>query len=199
MRIGLALALIGMLAACGPSLTPSAAVTPSAGDASSSASGPRISAPPVTPPTPPGTNLPGFTCSDWSGGTTGVANTITTRVGEEQGFDRFVLQFDPIVPTYTVKRQANAVFSQGASGQSVTLAGKAGVLVTVHSAQGTTTFTGSTDIATPGYKVLLEARQTQDFEGYVSWGLGLSQAACMRVFVLNGPARLVVDFQFPSS
>ncbi|HET7338574.1 MAG TPA: hypothetical protein VFK22_03425 [Candidatus Dormibacteraeota bacterium] len=199
MRIGLALALLSILAACGPSLSPIAAVSPSSAAASSAASGPRISPPPVTPPAPPGTNLPAFACSDASGGKTGVANTITARVGEDQGYDRFVLQFDPIVPTYTVKRQGSAVFTQGASGQSVTLAGKAGVLVTVHSAQGTTTFTGSTDVATPGYKVLLEAKQTQDFEGYVSWALGLSQPACMRVFTLDAPARLVVDFQFPSS
>ena len=199
MRIGLALILISILVACGPSLTPSAATTPSAENAAA-ASGPRISPPPITPPTPPGTNLPDFACSDASGGKTGVANTITARVGEEdQGYDRFVLQFDPIVPTYTVKRQDKPVFQLGGSGQNVTLAGKAGVLVTVHSAQGTTTFTGSTDVATPGYKVLLEARQTQDFEGYVSWGLGLSQPACMRVFTLDAPARLVVDFQFPSS
>jgi hypothetical protein len=199
MRIGLALALISILGACGPSLAPSAAVTPASADAPSIASGPRISPPPVTPPTPPGITLPAFTCADASGGKTGVANTITSRVAEQQGYDRFVLQFDPIVPTYTVKRQAKPAFTQGASGQSITLAGNAGVLVTVHSAQGTTTFTGSTDIATPGYKVLLEAKQTQDFEGYVSWGLGLSQPACMRVFVLDAPARLVVDFQFPSS
>jgi hypothetical protein len=199
MRIGLAVALISILAACGPSLAPSAAVSPGAGDAPSVASGPRISAPPVTPPSPPGTNLPAFACADASGGKVGVANTITARVGEQDGYDRFVLQFDPIVPSYTVKRQANAVFTQGASGQTLTLAGKAGVLVTVHSAQGTSTFTGSTDVATPGYKVLLEARQTQDFEGYVSWGLGLSQASCMRVFTLDSPARLVVDFQFRSS
>lgn len=199
MRIGLALAVISILAACGPSLAPSAAVTPPSADAPNVASGPRISPPPVTPPTPPGTNLPAFACADAAGGTTGVANTITSRVGEQQSYDRFVLQFDPIVPSYTVKRQAKPVFAQGASGQNVTLAGNAGVLVTVHSAQGTTTFTGSPDIATPGYKVLVEARQTQDFEGYVSWGLGLNQPACMRVFVLDGPARLVVDFQFPSS
>jgi hypothetical protein len=198
-RIGLLLALISVLAACGPSLAPSAAASPASTDAPRIASGPRISPPPVTPPTPPGTNLPAFACADASGGKTGVANTITSRVGEQQGYDRFVLQFDPIVPTYTVKRQPKPVFTQGASGQSVTLAGNAGVLVTVHSAQGTTTFSGSTDIATPGYKVVLEAKQTQDFEGYVSWGLGLSQPACMRVFVLDGPARLVVDFQFPSS
>ncbi|HEV2415193.1 MAG TPA: hypothetical protein VGX27_10310 [Candidatus Dormibacteraeota bacterium] len=200
MRIGLVALLISILTACGPSLAPSANASPSNADAPSGvASGPRISNPPITPPLPPGTTLPAFACSDASGGKTGVANTITARVGEQDTYDRFVLQFDPIVPTYTVKRQANAVFTQGASGQTVTLAGTAGVLVTVHSAQGTTTFTGSTDIATPGYKVLKEARQVQDFEGYVSWGLGLSQPACMRVFVLDAPARLVVDFQFPSS
>lgn len=201
MRLGLAALLISILtAACGPSLAPSADVSPSAAaDPGGIASGPRISNPPITPPTPPGTNLPAFACADASGGKTGVANTIAARVGEQQGYDRFVLQFDPIVPTYTVKRQSTAVFPLGASGQSVTLAGSAGVLVTAHSAQGTTTFTGSTDVATPTYKVLKEARQTQDFEGYVSWGLGISQPSCMRVFVLGNPARLVIDFQFPSS
>ncbi|HSS61964.1 MAG TPA: hypothetical protein VLK30_10975 [Candidatus Limnocylindrales bacterium] len=153
----------------------------------------------MTPPTPPGTNLPAFACADASGGKTGVANVIAARVAAQQGYDRFVLQFDAIVPTYTVKRQAKPTFNQGASGQTVTLAGTAGVLVSVSSATGGTTFTGSTDVVAPNNAVLKEARQTQDFEGNVSWGLGLSQPACMRAFVLDNPARLVVDFQLPTS
>ena len=160
---------------------------------------PRIAPPPVTPPTPPGTNLPAFACSDASGGKTGVANTITARVGEQGGYDRFVLQFDAIVPTYTVKRQAKPVFQMGASGQTVTLTGSSGVLITAQSATGATTFTGSTDIIHPDYQVVKEARQTQDFEGVVSWALGLSKPSCMRAFILDGPARLVVDFQIPTS
>src|SRR4029077_991993 len=120
MRIGLALALMSILAACGPSLAPSAAVSPATAGAPSSASGPRISPPPVNPPAPPGITLPAFACADASGGKTGVANTITSRVAEQQGYDRFVLQFDPIVPTYTVKRQGEAGRYQGAGGQSVT-------------------------------------------------------------------------------
>jgi hypothetical protein len=200
MRIVLVLAAISVLAACGPTLAPSAAVSPGPSDtASASASGPRISAPPVTPPTPPGTNLPAFACSDASGGKTGVADTITARVSEQTGYDRFVLQLDSIVPTYDVKRQTKPVFPLGSSGQNVTLAGTAGVLVTVHSATGATTFSGPTDFVHPEYKILVEARQTQDFEGYVSWGLGLSKPACMRVFTLDAPARLVVDFQLPAS
>ena len=200
MRTGpVALMLLTFLSACGPDIAPSAASSPSPGTSVSLASAPRISQPPVTPPTPPGTNLPDFACADASGGKTGVANTITARVGENPGFDRFVLQFDPIVPTYTVKRQAKPVFTQGASGQSVTLSGTSGVVVTVHSAQGATTFTGPTDIVHSDYQVIKEARQIQDFEGYVSWGIGLGTPACMRVFVLDDPARLVVDFQVASS
>jgi hypothetical protein len=64
----------------------------------------------------------------------------------------------------------------------------------VHSATGATSFTGPTDFQHPEYQVLKEARQTEDFEGYVSWGLGLSQPACMRTFTLVDPPRLVVDF-----
>ena len=199
MRRGLIAVLISVLTACGPQLAPSAAVSPDPTQLIGSASGPRISAPPVTPPTPPGTNLPAFACSDASGGKTGVANAITARASEQDGYDRFVLQFDPIVPTYTVKQQAKPVFTLGGSGQSVTLSGTAGILVSVHSATGATTFTGSTDMVHSDYTILKEARQTEDFEGYVSWGLGLSRATCMRVFTLSDPARLVVDLQIPRS
>jgi hypothetical protein len=187
-----------LLTACGPSLTPSAAVN-TGSSAGTTASAPRIEAPPVAPPAPPGTNLPEFACADASGGKTGVANFTMARVASQPAYDRFVLQFDPIVPTYTVKRQAKPVFKLAASGQDTTLQGNAGVLVTVHSATGATTFTGSLDIVQPQSKVLVEAKQTQDFEGYVSWGLGLSRAACMRVFTLQDPARLVVDFQIAGS
>jgi hypothetical protein len=190
--------LIVLLTACGPALTPSASVSPGT-NVGSTASAPRIEQPPIAPPAPPGTNLPDFACADAAGGKTGVANTLTARVGNQPAYDRFVLQFDPIVPTYTVKRQAKPTFKFGASGQDATLNGTAGVLVTVHSATGATTFTGSRDILTPQNKVLVEARETQDFEGYVSWGLGLKSAACMRAFTLADPARLVVDFQITTS
>lgn len=199
MRLALLVALTALVAGCGPTFgAPTAPITP-APSPLAAASAPRISPPPVNPPTPPGNELPAFACVDASGGTTGVANTIAARVAEAAGYDRFVLQFDAIVPTYTVKSQAKPVFSQGASGQTLTLVGTAGVLVSVHSATGATTFTGPTDIVHSDYQVLTEARQTQDFEGYVSWGLGLSHPACMRVFTLSNPARLVVDFRTTNS
>lgn len=199
MRSALLALLISILTACGPALSPGAASSPTQ-SGTSTASGPRIAQPPVTPPAPPESRLPDFACADQSGGNAGKAsNVITARAGEQATYDRFVLQFDPVVPTYTVKRQAKPVFNLGASGQTVTLSGTTGVLITVHSATGVTTFTGSTDIVTANYRVLAEARQTQDFEGYVSWGLGLNKSACLRVFTLDAPARLIVDFQTSTS
>jgi hypothetical protein len=57
-----------------------------------------------------------------------------------------------------------------------------------------TSYSGPTDYKT-GYPVLEEARQVQDFEGTVKWGLGLSKAACYRAFFLTNPDRLVIDVQ----
>ncbi|MHB8589973.1 MAG: AMIN-like domain-containing (lipo)protein [Candidatus Dormibacteraceae bacterium] len=192
MRAALVLCLSIFVAACGP--LPAPAAVSQAASPARVASAPRIQQPPVTPPTPPGTDLPAFACADASGGTTGVANAVAARVAEQPGYDRFVLQFDSAVPSYTVKRQASPVFPYGASGQTITLSGTSGVLVDVQSATAANTFTGSTDLTHGEYLVLKEARQTQDFEGHLSWGLGLGKPACLRAFTLADPARLVVDF-----
>jgi len=128
-----------------------------------------------------------------------VANVTDVRVSEQATYDRFVLQFDGPVPSYTVKRQDHPTFPMGASGQTITLSGVAGALVTVHSATEANTYTGPMDMTHAEYLVIKEARMTQDFEGSVSWGLGLDHAACMRTFVLTSPSRLVVDFSTATS
>lgn len=202
LRIALAgLAIAAVLiagAVCTPATTPSAAVTQS--NSSGVRTGPVISPPPVTPPTPPGDNLPAFACKDATGGTASGSTGVTdVRVDEHGGYDRFVLQFDGPVPAYTVKRTAKPVFTQGASGQTITLSGTSGVQVLLHNASQSATYSGPTDFPQADFTVLKEARLTQDFEGTVSWGLGLGSAACMRVFALTGPARLVIDFQTGTS
>ena len=197
MRAALVLCLTVLIAGCGPTVAPAAAVSPapSQGPASST----RIEQPPVPPPTPPGTNLPAFACADASGGKVGVANVVTARVASQVGYDRFVLQFDTLVPSYTVKRQASPMFPAGASGQTISLSGTAGALVKVSTATGANTFSGPTDFTHAEYLVLKEARQTEDFEGHVSWGTGLAKSACIRTFTLADPPRLVVDFSTTSS
>jgi hypothetical protein len=183
--------------ACTASTSPTASVSSDA--ATSGRTGPVIAPPPVTPPTPPGSNLPAFACKDAAGGSAGSVGVTAVRVGEQPDFDRFVLQFDSNVPQYSVKRQAKPVFTQGANGQTITLSGTYGVLIVLHSTSESATYSGPTDFPHSDFVVLKEARLTQDFEGTVSWGLGLGSAACMRVFSLPDPARLVVDFQTPTS
>ncbi len=138
--------------------------------------------------------MPAFRCADAVGGSAGSANVSGVRAAEQLGYDRFVLQFDTKVPSYTVKRQAKPVFKSGGSGQTVTLSGTSGALVQVHSATGAGSYNGPTDILHSGFLVLSEARLVEDFEGYVSWGFGLSRPACMRTFTLSDPPRLVIDF-----
>lgn len=186
-------AIVVCATACTASTSPAASV--SAGTASSGRTGPLISPPPVTPPTPPGTNLPDFACKDTAGGSAGTAGVTAIRVDEHPTYDRFVLQFDSQVPVYSVKRQATPIFKQGASGQTITLSGTSGVLVTLHSTSQSANYSGPTDFPQADFAVLKEARLTQDFEGTVQWGLGLGSPACMRAFTLTDPARLVIDFQ----
>src|SRR5258708_36161255 len=105
MRATLVLCLTVLIAACGSPLPPATAIAP--GVAQGPASGPRIEQPPVTPPTPPGTNLPAFACSDASGGKTAVASLAAARGGTQPGYERFGLQLDSAVPSYTAKRLAS--------------------------------------------------------------------------------------------
>jgi len=191
-------ALVVVLAACSTASAPAASI--SQGPASNSRTGPVISPAPITPPTPPGDNTQAFTCADSSGGTPGAARVTDVRVTRESGFDRFVIQFDGPVPAFTVKRQTKPVFTQGGSGQTITLSGTAGVLVQMHTASQAGTYSGPSDFTQADFRVLKEARLTEDFEGYVAWGLGLGATACMRVFVpKTSPSRLIVDFATASS
>jgi hypothetical protein len=195
-RIAFALGLSVILSGCSltaalPSTTPVAGTTATPVQR---ASAPRITAPPVTPPAPPGTNMPAFKCADATGGSVGVANLTAVRLAEPIGYDRLVLQFDSRVPSYTAKRQAKPIFKASGSGQSVTLNGAAGVFVQIHSSTAAT-YSGPTDITHSDFQVLVEAKVVEDFEGYLSWGLGLTRPACMRTFTLSNPPRLVIDFK----
>ena len=144
---------------------------------------------------PPVSSLPAFQCADQSGNGTGGAITPVSavRVGAQQGFDRFVLQFTSAIPSYTVTRQASSTFVNSPRGDQVQLAGSAGVLVTVRPIDWTS-YSGTKQL-TPGYTYLKEARQVQNFESVQQWGLGIQGTPCVRVFTLTSPMRLVVDVQ----
>jgi hypothetical protein len=168
-----ALLMVMLLMACGSPMAPAPSLSPS-GTPSAVAGGPP------------------FSCADATGGGSVRANVVTVRADRNVGFDRFVLEFDGPVPGYRVTRQANANFTEDASGRPVTLEGTAGVVVRLEPASS---LPSAPLAVTPRSAVLREARQIGDFEGVVRWGLGLASTGCLRVQTLSGPARLVIDFQ----
>jgi hypothetical protein len=168
--------------------------------------GPSATAAPTPLPTlaPSGTDLGPFGCLDHSGGAnSGPAMQLTAvRVAHQPGFDRIVFEFGPQTgatahaPAYTVSRQASAKFIKDPSGLPVTMRGSSGLRIVFHGASGADSYTGPRDFI-PSLPVVQEVEQLGDFEAVLSWGAGLSQAACIRTLELSNPTRLVIDVQTP--
>jgi hypothetical protein len=96
-----------------------------------------------------------------------VAFIDALRTGTHRGYDRLTIEFTNGQPASNELRpQSGTSFTQGASGPTVTLAGKNGILVVIHGVDLHTSYRGSTDIKT-GYATLVEVRQVEDFEGVV--------------------------------
>jgi hypothetical protein len=163
---------------------------------------PSPSAVTTVSPTPsasasPTDNLPAFVCT--AGTVAGsrppqTAFVDAVRGGTHPGYDRITIEFSNGEPARVeITLQSNATFTQGASGQTVQLQGSDGLLITIRGADEHTHYSGSTDFHVGSG--ILEARQVQDFEGVVQWGLGLAKPGCYRVFYLANPDRLVIDVQ----
>ena len=142
-------------------------------------------------------SLPAFACTDGSGGTGGGPGTVTSvRVAHHDGYDRLVIGFatSNAVPQYTVRRQASSTFTRDASGQPVTLEGSAGIKVVVHESD---IVAGAPSEQKPTLPEIREVANIGNFERVVSYGVGLRDQACIRVFQLSGPSRLVIDVATP--
>ncbi len=124
------------------------------------------------------------------------ATLYYVRAASNTGFDRIVFQFKDRIPGYEVKYVDKV--QTCARGDTVALAGSKRVVVTVRPATAHDD-RGSPTVDTPnlesGLVFLREAKQICDFEGVVGWGLGLLEARPFRVFELQDPPRIVVDFQ----
>jgi hypothetical protein len=117
------------------------------------------------------------------------------RTGAHAGYDRLTIELQNGQPeTIQLQPQSNANFTRDGIGDTVTLAGNDGLLVTIFSGDAHTAYSGPTDIKT-GYTGLLEVRIVGDFEGYVHIGLGLANPACYQAVIMTNPTRLVIDIQ----
>ncbi len=127
-----------------------------------------------------------------------VANIVDVRVGTHDGYDRVVFEFEQGTPELTLDR-AEPPFTQDGSGLPIEVDGSSflGLLMrggTKQTDAGTSSYDGSTDIS-PGFPGLVHLIEAGDFERQSTWYLGLTGDACVRVLLLDGPPRLVIDVE----
>ena len=148
----------------------------------------------------PSADLGAFTCDlpIVESGTVPVANIVDVRVGTHDGYDRFVIEFDQGTPELTLDR-AEPPFVQDGSGLPIEVRGESFLALllrggTRQTDDGTSSFEGPSawDADLPA---LVHAVQAGDFERQSTWYFGLSAESCVRVLLLDGPPRLVIDIE----
>jgi hypothetical protein len=141
-------------------------------------------------------DLPAFACTDSTGGASSAATITSIRIAHHSGYDRLVIGFatSNAVPQYEVRRQASSTFTRDASGQAVTLEGSAGARVVLRNSD---VANGVPSELKPRLPEIREVANIGNFERVVSYGVGLQDQACLRVFQLASPSRLVIDVQTP--
>ena len=122
------------------------------------------------------------------------------RTGKHGRYDRVVFQFSGGLPAVTTERVATVYADP--RGTPVSLAGKSRLHVVFRGASANCpqpahrTWTGPS-VLTPRYPQLLMIRAAGDFEGYLSFGIGLAARGGYHVSSLAGPDRVVIDFTHP--
>lgn len=170
---------------------------PTATATAPTATPPATTAPTATPQPAP-TPLAGFGAGPIAGGAA-ISGQLTSvgsvRAAAQTGYDRFVVDLGQApLQGYEIRTQPTSKFTLDPKGEVVTLNGTRGVLIVLYNASNHEAFTGTTDIRT-GLPTIKEARLVGDFEGMVSWGLGVNGPGFVRVLTLTSPNRLVVDVQ----
>ena len=118
---------------------------------------------------------------------------VSVSTSERNGYDRVVFTFEGSLPGYQVRYVPRVT---GAGGRRLPLAGAAFLEVAfeparAHGPDGRPTFPDGT--LTPGSPALRQVRFAGDFEGQVSFGLGVATRGGFRVSELRNPARVAVD------
>lgn len=141
---------------------------------------------------------------EWTAGRVDVQRTSPksltlreVREGLNEGFDRVVFQFDgDQVPGYQLEYIDKPIIKCG-SGEPTDIAGQAWLQVRLVPAQAHEG--GNVTVAQrerkPKLPLIEEMKLTCDFEGEVTWVLGVKHPNKYRIMELREPTRLVVDVQ----
>jgi len=179
--------------------TPTTTASASTGPSSSS---PRPTAPPSRTSPSPG-RPPGFATAAKQGGAAPSPASLlrVIRTGRHSGYERVVIEFTGPAPAYQVS-YLDAV-REDPSDRPVALEGDAFLLVVLSGGTLDTTpqvtdltkarsYTGPRRIR-PDLDEVEEIAAAGDFEGVLSFGIGIDERAPFRVLRLSSPGRIAVD------
>lgn len=124
----------------------------------------------------------------------GGSSIADVRVGGNEGFDRFVVEFEGAVGAYFVSYVEQV--TEDGSGDPVPVEGSAFVQVSLNGVPNEPLAPQET-IEADLTGLIQVVGAGAGFEATVSYGLGTAQAAGFRVFTLTEPSRLVVDIAHP--
>lgn len=191
-----------LLAACNSSQDPTvqAGGDASATTAAPATTAPGTSAPPVgAAPVAPPISTPAV---DPRAHLTAVRAAASP---DQAGGSRVVFEFDSVVPGYRIDYVQRPVTEDG-SGDEVAVTGAALLEVRFENAAGARlegekvilTYTGPDRVKAGDGGAVIEVVDAGDFEGLVTWVVGLRQRVpALSVSTLTGPSRLVIDVPAP--
>jgi hypothetical protein len=133
--------------------------------------------------------LPPFTTTAKTSPSSGSqARLSSAAAGCHASYDRFVVRVGSGgKPGYDVRYVSKIIADP--SGNPVSLQGTKRLRVIIRDATAHTL----PSTITPGCSNLRQVKKAGDFEGVVSYGLGLRRKTGFRVFRLTGPTRIVID------
>src|SRR5215472_12042051 len=187
-----AVAGLAALSACG---TSPSSLAP--GTASAAASSPaQPSGPAPAGATAPGQTSPAAAAAPVACPASGSYLTAV-RIGRQPTTDRVVFEFAGNAPSSYAVTRVSQVVTDG-SGKPVAIPGQSFLRVTFRGATavcpstGHATYPGPASLA-PRLPQVQALAAAGDFEGYLSWGIGLATKASYRVYTLTAPYRVVID------
>jgi len=141
-----------------------------------------------------GASLPPFTVFAKAGPATTSRTAVLehVRVGRHPTFDRVVFEFRSGTSAWSARYVPQVVHD--GSGLPVRLPGSAFLHVVFKNARIDRASAGAAPITrTPHFCSLLQLKESGDFEGVVSFGVGLRRKVGFRGFRMTSPGRVVID------
>lgn len=192
--LALALVLVGCTAGDDPTVVAGGASSvPTTAGPTSPPPAASLATPPVSVAAPAGSERAYLT---------GVQVQATA---DGRGGSRVVFEFEPSTPGYAIDYLTGPVTEDG-SGREIPVEGTAFLQVRMADAsaarlegeKAVPTYKGPKRVPGPGGAVVTEVVDSGDFEGQVTWVIGLRQKLpSLTVTVLSDPGRLVLDLPAP--